>query len=61
MAKHKILLIVLNGAVEVIPATVPKGIAFEIIDVDAVKEYGRKAFQKLSKRAQSLVLTRYLD
>jgi hypothetical protein len=56
MTKQRILVTVHDGVAKAVQSTVPKGITIEVIDYDAIEQYGRRSFSRLSKAAQRFAL-----
>jgi hypothetical protein len=56
MKKQHILVTVRDGIAKAVRSTVPKGIEIEIIDYDAIEQYGLRTFNRLSETARIFAL-----
>jgi hypothetical protein len=57
LVNQKILVTVCDGIAKAVESTVQKGIKVEVIDYDAIEQYGRRTFNRLSETARTFALT----
>jgi hypothetical protein len=57
LVNQKILVTVRDGIAKAVESSLPKGIKVEVIDYDAIEQYGLRAFNRLSETARTFALT----